>query len=60
MSQVMTNVADLHFRYQLFLGGLVGLDLLMCPFVRGSVLAGDMAKDPNGFYDIARETRIAD
>src|SRR5438132_6835285 len=60
MSRGMTNVADVHFRHQLLLGGLVGVGLLMCPFIPSSVLGGDMAKDPNGFYGITWGAPLAD
>lgn len=60
VSQGMTNVADMHFRHQFLLGGLVGLGLLMYPFIPSSVLGGVMVNDPNGFYGIIWEAQLAD
>lgn len=60
MSRAMTNVADRHFRHQLRLGALTGFSLLMGPFVPNSVLGGDMAQDPNGFYCITWGARLAE
>ena len=60
MTRVMTNLANIHFRHQLLLGGVIGLGLLMCSSVQNSVLGGDMAKDPNGFYGITWGAQLAD
>jgi hypothetical protein len=60
MSRGMTNVADMHFRHQRLLGGLVGIGLLICPFIPSSGLGGAMANDPNGFYGITWGAQLAD
>ena len=52
MTQRMANASDIYSRHQCFLSGLIGLGLLMCPFVPSSVQGGDIVEDPNGFYGI--------
>lgn len=52
MSQIRTNIADIDFRHQCFLTGVIGLGLLMCPFMPTAALSGDIAEDPSGFYGI--------
>jgi hypothetical protein len=56
----MTIVAEMHFRHQRYLGVVVGLGLLMCPFVPSSVLGGGIVKDPNGFDGITWGASLAD
>jgi hypothetical protein len=60
LSQGVMIVANIRFWHQRLLGGLVGLGLLLCPFIQSSVLGGDMAKDPNGFYGMTWGTQLAD